>query len=718
MKRPPLATGKMGTHRLGGPWHYPVNPWIYFLFFLGVNAFLSYATDSLELKFWGGLVGIGLPLAFLLSREKNLPPQKARDFREKNMVFPPLLFWILLFAGVVFFSLWNLTGLSTWPMPDEGTMAFYAIEWFQRGAWSIFYTDKGIPFLSCGCLALFFRLLPPGLFSLWLLPALFSIATFGIGAWACRRFLPPSLSFLGAALGAFNFWMMYTGRLCMPTFLFLFWEVLALASLGLVWKSDSPVPRWKPAFLGVCVGIGFFIWITWIPVALLLGWAFLRKINRKMPVDQGSILFWGGPVFFCLLAFLGFVVKERNSFAYLRSLWLLQGGSDGSIQWRYFISNLSGLFWGTPFSKHYGPLWGGMMNPVSGSLFFTGLVECRRRWAFSGIRWLLGGIGWFLIPGFLSRDFECFRGLPLLPLLILVAALGLQGLLRRVPVRGHSGWALSLLLVSASLDVFHLAGPYHRLWGTPGPGWEGLKNVEYWKAHEILGQLEREKGEGLLLADFQLDIADQTLPLADYPLDAARHPQTTLDGKNWIAVIVDLHYQPFLKKRFPGGQWYALGSDYLQGGGIMLAVLPVTPADRADLDGWCAADRALHSVTFETFQWGSKPGSILAVLSRTYPFMKGDPFLESVFWHKYLYVQKALGDTAACLDAIQKGLQRGYPLPFLLNDEGVLWMRQGRYNDARRALERAVHSELNLTLAAQNLEMLKRLEAKSSSRRP
>jgi hypothetical protein len=203
-------------------------------------------------------------------------------------------------------------------------------------------------------------------------------------------------------------------------------------------------------------------------------------------------------------------------------------------------------------------------------------------------------------------------------------------------------------------------------------------------------------------------VTDQTLPLADYAMDVSRHPQMTLEGKKWAAVIADMHYQPFLKKRFPDGRWHALGNRYLPAGGIMMAIIPVTPRHQRDLERWCDANRAFHSVTREIVQSGSNPVPVLAKLSKVYSFVEGDPFLESVYWHKCLDLEKKRGDRTASLRAIHQGLQRGYALPFFFNDEGVLLMQEGRYKEARKAFRRALGSELNLTPARSNLELLEK----------
>ena len=235
------------------------------------------------------------------------------------------------------------------------------------------------------------------------------------------------------------------------------------------------------------------------------------------------------------------------------------------------------------------------MNPLWGALFFSGLVECWRRWRRPFIRWTVLGLGLCLLPGFASTGFELFRVLQVLPFLVLIAGLGMGSLLSSLPRSKRAVGAWIILILSSLLDCHHLWGPYHEIWGKPGPHWADLKSTEFWRAYEILKQPERVRGPGVLLNEFRTNVGDQTLAVAAYSMDMARHAKFSLQGVRWIGVVLDIHYKTFLARKFPRGQWYWLGSNHLTRGGIMLAIIPTDEKNLPVLQRWCEANRLLYA---------------------------------------------------------------------------------------------------------------------------
>src|SRR5581483_1742139 len=246
-----------------------LDPRVYFAFFLVMNSLLAYSTDSLSITFWGGCLGALVPLALILFLKRNVRGDR-EPLWEKEVVSMPMERWALfLLSSVVVSRLAGLTSLSAWPMPDDATFAYYSVELSQRWSWRFFFTQAQAPPLFNWCMAFFYRLSAPGLFSLWLFPALVSILTFAAGAWGVRKYFSRSFSFLFLSVGALDFWLQYTGRFCMPTGFCLFWEILALTLLAHFLKAPAGQNRKYAAFaLGLCLGLGFFVSPLWILLGL------------------------------------------------------------------------------------------------------------------------------------------------------------------------------------------------------------------------------------------------------------------------------------------------------------------------------------------------------------------------------------------------------------------------------------------------------------------
>ena len=91
----------------------------------------------------------------------------------------------------------------------------------------------------------------------------------------------------------------------------------------------------------------------------------------------------------------------------------------------------------------------------------------------------------------------------------------------------------------------------------------------------------------------------------------------------------------------------------------------------------------------------------------TEQFIKGDRFLESIFYEKLTYFQRSNRNRLSLITLIKAATQKGYPAAHLLVTEGLLWRAEGNNNEAKKDFKQAIHSELNLTDAKENLVTLK-----------
>ncbi len=693
---------------------FPVtSPWVFFGVFLCANTMLSYFPFSLEAKLWIGFFGILLPFLWALWRPLK---RQAGPFFQKEFLPPlPAWVWALLGACVVFLRFYQLTTLSVWPHYDEGVYGYYALQLDKQWSWRLFYGDSCAPPLYVWLLSLFFKIFGVSLTTLWALPALISVAVVPASYAAARRFFSGSFSFLCACLMAFSFWPLFLGRFSFMTGLVLLGECAVLCLLGWFLRAPSLLSKKKAAAaLGLMMGLGFLIHIHWpVIVAAVLG-TLLADLKISGKASQQVAFFWMVPLLALSLPLL--VLEWTQGYgAYLAYLAPFHLTHSLGNQWNVSRAYLSSLFWGADPAFHtYQPVWGGFLNPLLDSFFFVGLLELLRGEKSPISLWLLVAFVVFLLPGLLTSEPEFFRMVPLIPVLLVVTALGGCRLAAGLcPPRAALGAALCLA-VSIGLDGFHLFGAYHRLWDSSG-AWRGYaKSMERYRAYELLEQWAREKGPGLIFSDFVPGLPDQTLKVATYSFNAAQNPSLDPQKARWAAVLANANEQPFLARRFPDGKyaWLSKGEG-IPDGGYMLWVMPLEASRDPVLELWRKADSALGPFLDEAISY--YPDKSLAeirwVLEDVSADFQADPFLASCFWEKeaeMLFKEYSSVPDPQTLGraekALQEALRQGYPSAHLFLRLGVFYLLSGDPVQARRAFEEALGAPGNRTDAASYLK--------------
>jgi tetratricopeptide (TPR) repeat protein len=680
-------------------------PLLSFFSFALANFLISYFDLSVEAKLWIAFAGFGLPLAlFFLHHRKKAVFEEPLWSKE---LLPDLSNWVWLLLGLLAIlpRIYRLTELSVWPFTDEGYGAYFSIRLSQKWDWQFFFNFTQVPPFFNWLLAVYFKWFVPSLYSLWFFAAFVSILTVWACGFAARMYFPKSFSLFFMALVSFGFWPLYVGRICLPENIIFFWQVVDYFFLAVFLKHRGKSGDWiYSLILGVTTGFGFFVAVAWPVMALSISLLFLNDIPVPEKRSKTFYCFWFGLMsMFLLFAVVSFF--ERNG-QYIRALWAFYPGMDIKRQAMDFLSCLRALFWGFSWRRLYGPVWGGLLNPISGALFFVGalkLARLRRPWF---ALWIFISFALFIFPAAAARGYDTSRILLAIPVVFLLGALGLQVLL--VPI-APSRRILAVFLVlglSVGLDFYHLFNRFHQLWGTPGNAWNFGKEFELWKSYEILEEVKKETGPGALLFNLRTHLDDVTPTLAAYSFDAASNPSISFRDSKWIAVLVDANYGPFLSKRFPEGRYYWLcpKAPY---GRWMLGVIPVLPHNKAVLDKWFALDQKMREVTEKIVV--SMPGAsreaILDQIFKSRDYALGDPYLASVFWEKIFDNRVIERDAPGCLEAARQCVLEGYPLPEMYNEEGVILTQMGRYTQAREAFEKAVKADsMNLTPAQANLQ--------------
>jgi tetratricopeptide (TPR) repeat protein len=677
-----------------------------FLFFASVGALLAYAPLSLEIQAVLFLLGIAVPWVLFLHRTQGSPGGSPLWNSEIFPIYP--VGFAVLWVGAAFFRFYHLTELSLWPLTDEAKSAYYALQLAQGADLKLLYDFSQLPPFYIWLEALVFKTAGASLFSLWFLPAFLSLLTVGAGYAAARTVFSKSFSSLLAFLLAFSFWPVYIGRFSNQGALLVLWELAVFGLAGLVQKY----PDWKfgPFLLGLGAGLGFYTFISWATVFAVLTLWFFFQPSMARPWKKKLAVYSGG--WFLALIPLGLACFEQDYGGYIRQVgmvqsseaWLLRLGRCWTDPWDLFFRSAV-----PPNLFAYKAFWGGYLNPVLTAGFFIGLLELARFRSRPFVRFLLLAFWIFLLPGLWTGGIEMFRIVPVLPIVLGVAALGWASLVSSIKISRRSlAWAL-LFTASIGLDCFHLFGAYHSVWIQPRDNWFAVKSLERLRAYDSLQKLRAEAGPGYVVSELVPDLYDQSLELACFQFNAGRNPALASQRPRWTAVLTNIHYQPYLQKKFPEGKsiWLA-GDAQRPDGGLMLEIIPLPTSNPSELARILTADFSMEGVVPLVFENRDfKPRRpVLEGLFDRYGYFKGDPFLESCFWEKIAENDYGDRDAPAQIAALRNAVQKGIPAAHLFNDLGALYFRIGDLKEAQKAYRQALQCPFNHTSAAAGLRFL------------
>jgi len=685
------------------------DPWFYFSTTSLSLFLLSYFGWDGTLKWQIGLWGILFPTLFSLFLVRKKPASLV--LLEKSAPWKGERSLLILLAGLsVFIRLFQLTSLSTWPLPDEGLYSFYSIELLKHWNWNMFFSYGQAPPAFNWLLTLFFKFFAPSLPSLWLFPALCSILSVILFYFSARIHFSRLFSFVLLALVSFGFWNLFPGRLCMGMGILNCWDAVLLGALGLLLKSTDDKKRLTLAvLLGFVTGLGLFITLLSLPWMGMIAWAVYGSCGTNS--KKGGKKVWMaflGPLLALFLAYVSVSLFQGNG-AYARRIWALNWTYPSAAQWENSFSYIAAIFWGSNRPFTYGPFWGGMFNPLAGGAFLTGAIYLFQARSTSFARWMGAAFILSILPGLITTNFEIFRVSQAFPLMLVVGAAGLCVLCLNPPSLKKAMILTGVIALSSALDIYQLWGPYHRLWGTPQPDWYLIKSAPFYRADQILEKDYWPSGPGAVLSDLWARSSDETLTLATYPFNVVRNPKYSIQEARWVAVITDANNRPFLARRFSKGHWYWLGSlSPSDPGGLMMGVIPMEENEKNILLSWIRADIALQPVTSWVMhsapRQSQKPA--LQLLFQARGSFSDDPFLQSCYWEKVFDRYQANNDSTGMLEALRKGLKSGYPSAHLYNAEGLLFEQLGHDAEARKAFQKALDAPINLTSAAENLENL------------
>ncbi len=682
--------------------------WRSFSVFLAANALLSYVPLPVPAQIGLGFAGIVLPL-LLFSRSNNAPPARGKETCGREMMaLPPAWLAGVGVAAILGLRFFNLTAFRPWPSGDEALQGYFAIDLIRKWDWRFFYTTGQHPPLLIWMLTFFFRAFQSPFFNLWFLPAAFSAAFVFAAYAAARKVFSESFSILFVCLLGFSFWPLYFGRNCVQGMLVPFFEAVGFYLLACLWKSKAgPRKNLWAAVLGAWTGLGSLTYTSWFIVLVVFAFLLWREGIRGRRANLKPFFIFGAFLPLGLSPWAWAAVREQFG-GYVFGASFLSGFFNWKDQLGTSLSYITSLFWG-PLKgpAGYGPVWGGMLNPVLASCFALGLLEMVRYWKKPAIQATAFVFLLFLAPGMLSADHvEMFRIIQDLPLLLLITALGLSRLLGNLRF-SRRPIALALLLgLSLGLDFHHLLKAKGDALISPGR-LPLVQDENYW-AYLKLKPVAQTQGPGWVFTDFILLSHDHTLAVATYPFNAAENPKLADREPAWAAILSNVHYASFLAKRFPGSRWYPVTPSPAGDGGMAVGIIPVTAQNREGLQGWLKVHRYFHRLGVEAENMMNNPEryrAALLELPKGYGLVAGDPFLESCFgeWAAQYHYGLRYDGNIRCL---QRAIRKGYPSANLYYKLGGFYWMNRQLKEARNAYRMAARSVPNYTNALEVLDYL------------
>jgi hypothetical protein len=674
-----------------GPVHSPGFPWLILIVLTTTNFLLSYATLSTPLKILLFVLGLLLPLGYWAVNMKPIGNERTPFHQQEFLPAIPTWIWAAFAAVMLLLRFWKIDSLFLWPTGDEGLSGAAAIELSRKWNWDFFYSaGQSPPVLNWIC-GLLFKYSNQVFLNLWLPPAVLSGLAVFLGYLAARQFFSKSFSFLCAGLLAFSYWPLYLGRLCLQGVLMPSWELFTFFCLGRFIGAPDSRKRFWALGLGLCAGLHSFIFATWPVIVAAIAIVALKACKRPL-------FLWVWFLAGTLLGLAPFLVAALEK-GYGQHLLEVSMGSrffHGSDFFTVVGGYLSVLLWGT-FGKggFYIPTEGGFLNPLLGTFFCLGLLEIYRHRSSALGKWTMAAAVLFLLPGWMSLNVEGFRIVQLMPLVLMGATWGLAAFLRLL-APSRRIWVTAFFLgFTVLFDFARLAMPYQDIAAHPQRFLQTGKSLARYQAYGILEKWEQAEGPGIVLGEWNVS-SDRTLEVATYFFNAALGLGLDPTRVQWLALLTDRHYRPFLEKRFLQAQFIHLDGDFSRDGNPMLMVVQDSPENHQTLQRWSRADRA-----FRDLNWAIDHVHDSYCLAKVdqdvhedYPLIQGDPFLESAYWEKaaYFYYYYS-GHYPEHLRALQLAVQRGYPAAHLYSELAELYTLGGQTVLAQEAAQKARQSE-------------------------
>jgi hypothetical protein len=626
---------------------------------------------------------LGMGLYLVLEhrlREKTIIPY------EVPLEIPSPWLWILFLLSLAFIRFYRLVTLPFWPIGDEGVYSSLAMGLTKHWRWNLLEADYQVESFFTWISVVFFKLLPPSLLSLRLLPTLISIVSTAGAYWAARSYFSQRSSFLFTCFMGFSFWDMTLSRFFMPTSLVPLLQCFCLGGLGYFLKSTRVYSRWAYfAFTLFISSLGFYACTSWL--VIWLSAAFLLGLTAYF-IDAGKKIYFYlfvGLTFILVLPMIHARFFENGGMDYIGKLFSLDFYNS-------ITSYGTALFWDGTRSYPFGSNWGGLLNPVLTSLSLVGFLQILRCWTPFQITCSFGCFFLSLIPGLLSQNLELYRLSQTIPYVFLSATIGVQAIMiHRLNLRGII-LAILLCLSSFGLDIYNYFYRYCDLNSAPlGQQW---RIEQFYDAYTVLADLSRQNGSLYVFSEFNPDYDNKTLDAACYPFDVLQNPSLFGSKPRWAALICNSQYSHYLIGKFPGLRWKVLkketrGTDNQKPFGIFIIPTSQIPPDM--LAHWIKTDEIYRVVDFEIRN--KRPRDLWAGFLESHPALVSlfphDPFLTAVYWEKMGLYKFLDSHFLQASQAFQNAIDQGIPAANLYYNLAVCLQIQNKGKESENCLKKA-----------------------------
>ena len=599
--------------------------------------------------------------------------------------------------------------------------------WIKNGVGYPFFFYSQLPPFFIWLVYLFYHVFGSFIETLRVLPVFLSVLILGAAWMAVREYGSKLFSFIYLSLIGLGFWPLFYGKLSHQGLLMILWEYLTLWALGLYLKDGSHRTKWL-VLLGLLVGSGCYTYFAWFLIAGIISAAVFWK-EGIVGGKRGFVLPWLFllPILLSLIPFL-IAVTLHGYGSYFNFLWSFKSNNNWALQVQNTFSCLASFLWSNGFNEfYYGPVWGGFFNPVSGSALLIGIIELYKRRSNKAVQFIFGSGLLLLIPAFLTNSLTDMREISIQPLLTLFVVLGTITLIKGQSHKKQICILTIFLTTTSGLDFIHL----EKFENYINHYWKAQKTSESFRAFQELDRYQKLNGPGFVLTSFSNDFYtyDQSLLIGTYPFNVAQNHAFSPEDAHWLSVVTNVHFKPFLSKRFPKGQWIWLSqgmdpSSNTYSGGLMLGIIPLDSQNRGELADWIKSNALFQKMSDHVMglpiDMARKEN--LKTLAMVYPQLSKDRFIQSCYW-EFVYFsfnwENLYGDRNTAIyypmafSAIQMAIQKGYPTAYFYNELGSFYAMQKNYPAARKAFNNAIHSSINLTPAEENLKALEALEKKS-----
>ncbi len=617
--------------------------------------------------FWALII-----LIYILRLRLGPPPPSPKTTSTDPRTVARVLSILLL--GGLFARSFQLHSFFPWPTGDESEALLISQLWSIDG-WNgrFFHGFAQHPPAFHAMLAGWFSLFGVGLESMRSFQVVLSFVCLPLAFLAVRPFAGVRAALIATTFMTFGIWPLLISRFCLPVVPFIILFTVTWTLIGLHARENSASRRKRLAWtIGIAWSLGFLTYAIWPGIVVSFG-LLAGTLTKGHPDRRGNRIrmFLGSLPGWILF---GYAAWKEGFGGHIRDKILLSDPRALTESLHNISGYLRTLLTGIPgHSTDYGPLWGGLLNPMLAVLFLEGalLFILHRRHRLLG----LGLFVLYLIPGILARGIEPFRILPAFLLALGLAAWGLDRFLSRVPPFRISPVVLTLILaISSVVDLVQLFGPYRNATIRWDPRVARARNIADHDVWKILKELSASDGPGRLLGNLRAKPADPALLL---PVIRSEHPCKTDDDTHWIALVVDADYRQFLEIRWKDARFYRLREPLDGSPPLALIVLPSSKIVVHDLLELCYGNRVLNTLVYRQLLRADQSSNredldeMIALLARS-----GDPLLVSVLAEKALILagaeRRRLGSDPndhlyrISYKILADALKRGYPATHLM----------------------------------------------------